>query len=178
VESVHNPYGCKHELPPTGIWTHAPALAFKQRLGAVLESEGVCRGDTMGYSEKDAMAWPAVLRQVVTTRNLSGSMLLTHLCMGLNSHIELHLFGTLPASRISEARKTTRLLCQRYGVPYTEFSELEALGELQRYNRDIATIAQHARHLRQELVQDPRLMWSEKNEGNFVTVRWAVWLPR
>ena len=162
MESVHNPYGCKHELPPTGIRTHAPALALKQRLRAVLKYEGVCRGDTMGYSEEDAMAWPAVFRQVVTTRNLSGSMLLTHLCMGLNAYIEHHLFGTLPATRISEARKTTRLLSQRYGVPYSERSVLEALGELQRYNRHIASIAEHARYLGRGLVQDPRLMWSEK----------------
>ncbi len=113
-------------------------------------------------TEADTMALPALLRQVVITRNLSGSMLLTHLCMGLNSHIEHYLFGTLPATRISEARKTTRLLCQRYGVPYSECSVLEALGEVQRYNRQIASIAQHARFLRRGLVQVPRLLWSGK----------------
>jgi len=63
-------------------------------------------------TEEDTMAWPAVLRQVVITQNLSVSMLLTHQCMGLDSNIAHHLFGTRPATRISKARKTTSLLCQ------------------------------------------------------------------
>lgn len=99
---------------------------------------------------EEAGSWPPALRQIVATRNLPDSWMLTHLCMGLNTHIEHHLFGNLPATRLAEAREITRRHCQSHGVPYLEFSVRRAFGELQRYNRRIAGIARQAYQLRQQ----------------------------
>jgi fatty acid desaturase len=99
---------------------------------------------------EEASSWPPALRQIITTRNLPDSVILTHLCMGLNTHIEHHLFGNLPATRLAEAREITRRHCQRHGVPYAELSVRKAFGELQRYNRRIAYIARQAHQLRQQ----------------------------
>jgi fatty acid desaturase len=93
---------------------------------------------------EEAIAWPPALRQVVTTRNLPDSRMLAHLCMGLNTHIEHHLFGNLPATRLAEARKITRRHCLSHGVPYLEFSVRQAFSELQRYNRRMADIARQS----------------------------------
>ena len=49
MQPMQNQYSYMNERHPKGIWTHAQALAFKQRLNAALESEGVFCGDTMGY---------------------------------------------------------------------------------------------------------------------------------
>lgn len=99
---------------------------------------------------EEASGWPPALRQMVTTRNLPGSRMMSHLCMGLNTHIEHHLFGNLPATRLAEAREITRRHCQSHGVPYIELGVRNAFGELQRYNRQMADVAQQAHQLRQQ----------------------------
>ena len=53
MECMQNQYSYINELHPKGIWTHAQALTFKQRLSAALESEGVFRDDTMGYWRRE-----------------------------------------------------------------------------------------------------------------------------
>jgi fatty acid desaturase len=98
---------------------------------------------------EEASTWPPALRQVITTRNLPGSWILSHICMGLNTHIEHHLFGTLPATRLLEAREITRRHCREHGVPYLERGVGSAVAELQRYNRCMADIARHSHQLRQ-----------------------------
>ena len=97
---------------------------------------------------EEAASWPPALQQIITTRNLPDTAILTHLCMGLNTHIEHHLFGHLPATRLAEAREVTRRHCLSHGVPYAEVSLRKAFGELQLFNRRIASIAQEAYRLR------------------------------
>lgn len=97
-----------------------------------------------GPTAEEACQWPPALRQIVTTRNLPASRFLTHLCIGLNTHIEHHLFGHLPSTRLHEARATTRRLCLSYNIPYRECTILQAFSEVQQYNLRMAMIARQA----------------------------------
>jgi len=97
-----------------------------------------------GPTADEASQWPPVLRQIVSTRNLPASHFLTHLCIGLNTHIEHHLFGHLPSTRLNEARATTRRLCHFYDIPYRECTISQAFSEMQQYNLRMATIARQA----------------------------------
>lgn len=97
-----------------------------------------------GPTAEEASQWPPLLRQIVSTRNLPASRFLTHLCIGLNTHIEHHLFGHLPATRLNEARETTRQLCLSYNIPYSECTIFQAFKEMQQYNLRMAMIARQA----------------------------------
>lgn len=99
---------------------------------------------------EEAGSWPPALRQVITTRNLPNSRILTHVCMGLNNHIEHHLFGNLPAVRLAEAREITRRHCLTHSVPYLECSIRTAFLELHHHNRHIAGIARRAYRMRRK----------------------------
>jgi fatty acid desaturase len=101
-----------------------------------------------GPTSEEASAWPPSLRQIVTARNLPSNRLLTHLCIGLNTHIEHHLFGHLSATRLLEARHITRRLCQIYAVPYRECTLGQAFVEVHRYNRRMAKSARRAKRAR------------------------------
>lgn len=104
-----------------------------------------------GPTSEEASAWPPSLRQIVTARNLPSNKLLTHLCIGLNTHIEHHLFGNLPATRLPEARDITRHFCISHGVPYRECTVVQAFAEVHRYNRRMAEAARRALRARQLL---------------------------
>ncbi len=101
-----------------------------------------------GPTLEEASAWPPALRQIVTARNLPNRPWLTHLCIGLNTHIEHHLFGHLPATRLPDARAITRRLCLSHGVPYQEYTVGQAFAEVQRCNRRMAEIAREAHRAR------------------------------
>jgi len=94
-----------------------------------------------GPTSEEASVWPPALRQIVTARNLPSSRLLTHLCIGLNTHIEHHLFGHLPATRLPEARDITRRICRSHGVPYRECTVGQAFAEVHQCNRRMAEAA-------------------------------------
>lgn len=101
-----------------------------------------------GPTGEEASAWPPALRQIVTARNLPSGRLLTHLCIGLNTHIEHHLFGHLSATRLPEARVITRHLCHVFGVPYRECTLSQAFTEVHRYNRRMAEFARRSKRAR------------------------------
>jgi fatty acid desaturase len=94
-----------------------------------------------GPTGEEASEWPPALRQIVTARNLSANRLLGHFCIGLNTHIEHHLFGHLSANRLHEARAITRSLCEIHGIPYRECGVVQAFSEVHQYNRRMARIA-------------------------------------
>ncbi len=103
-----------------------------------------------GPTGEEAAEWPPALRQVAVTGNLPDGWLMTHFCVGLNSHIEHHLYGHLPASRLSEARAVARDLCALHGIPYRQRGLLQAFVEIHRYNRRMAEIARRAQRRRRE----------------------------
>jgi len=60
--------------------------------------------------------------QLSSTRNLGGSPMMDFLFMGLNSHIEHHLFPSVPTGRLRRGRPVTRAFCSEEGLPYHEQS--------------------------------------------------------
>lgn len=101
-----------------------------------------------GPTCEEAQQWPPPLRQIVTARNLPASAWLSHLCIGLNTHIEHHLFGNLPATRLAEARDITRRMCQYHQIPYRQCGVMQAFAEVHRCNREMARAAREAAEYR------------------------------
>ncbi|MEK9661537.1 MAG: fatty acid desaturase [Alphaproteobacteria bacterium] len=70
---------------------------------------------------------PFVTRQVLATRNLGDSLLLSLLAGGANHHIEHHLFPTISVFRLRRARRITRDFCRTHGLPYRVSSLTSAI---------------------------------------------------
>ena len=59
-------------------------------------------------------------RQVLMSRNVRGSWIVTFALGGLNYQIEHHLFPSMPRPNLHLARPIVREYCRQHGVPYTE----------------------------------------------------------
>jgi fatty acid desaturase len=66
------------------------------------------------------------LRQVLTSRNICGGLVLETVLGGLNYQIEHHLFPSMPRPNLRKARPVVRDFCARRGVVYTEMSPYES----------------------------------------------------
>ena len=86
----------------------------------------------------DAAEAGFMARQAGNARNLKDSWLMRHLFIGLNSHIEHHLFRRISFTRLHLARAATRRHCEAAGITYHEVSILQAVAELHRHNRRMA----------------------------------------
>ncbi len=63
-----------------------------------------------------------LLRQVLTSRNVRGGVLVDYALGGLNYQIEHHLFPSMPRPHLAHAQRVVRRFCERRGVPYAETS--------------------------------------------------------
>jgi len=63
-------------------------------------------------------------RQVLTSRNVRGGVLVDLLLGGLNYQIEHHLFPNMPRPNLRRARPIIRQFCEDNGLPYSETSLL------------------------------------------------------
>lgn len=63
-------------------------------------------------------------RQVLTSRNIRGGLLIRVGMGGLNYQVEHHLFPSMPSVNLRRARPIVRAYCAEVGVPYTETSLL------------------------------------------------------
>ena len=61
-------------------------------------------------------------RQVLTSRNVTGSRFVDFLLGGLNYQIEHHLFPNMPRPNLRHAQPLVRAFCAQHGLPYTEAS--------------------------------------------------------
>ncbi len=86
-------------------------------------------------------------QQLTTTRNLGASRIADFLFGGLNTHIEHHLFPTLPKQGLRRARTITRDFCHARGIPYRETNWLGAAAEVSRY---FGEVTKSARAIRRE----------------------------
>jgi fatty acid desaturase len=77
-------------------------------------------------------------RQAAAARNLPDNWFIRHFFLGLNSHIEHHLFASVSFTRLHRARAMTRRCCESLGVPYHRVGMLEAFAEVQRFHRRMA----------------------------------------
>jgi fatty acid desaturase len=71
-----------------------------------------------------------LLRQVLTSRNVRGGILLDAALGGLNYQIEHHLFPSMPRPNLRRAQPVVRRFCELRGVPYKESSALTSYGQV------------------------------------------------
>jgi fatty acid desaturase len=79
--------------------------------------------------------------QAGNTRNLKDNWLMRRFFVGLNSHIEHHLFPRISFTCLHRARAPTRRYCEALGIDYHEVSIVAAVAELHRHNSRMAAAA-------------------------------------
>jgi fatty acid desaturase len=67
-----------------------------------------------------------LLRQVLTSRNIRGGLVLETALGGLNYQIEHHLFPSMPRPNLRRAQPVVREFCVSRGVAYTEASPFQS----------------------------------------------------
>lgn len=112
------------------------AVAF---IGVQLAVFGVYMGCTFAPSHKGMPMLPEdakidfFRRQVLTSRNITGSQFMTFLMGGLNYQVEHHLFPSMPRPNLRHARAHVKPFCEERSVPYTETSLFSAYRIVVRY---------------------------------------------
>jgi fatty acid desaturase len=81
----------------------------------------------------DADQLDFVRRQVLTSRNVTGSRLVDFVLGGLNYQIEHHLFPNMPRPNLRHAQPLVRAFCAHHGLPYVEASLLGSYAEALRH---------------------------------------------
>jgi fatty acid desaturase len=88
----------------------------------------------MEMPDPDGERWGHLRRQVLTSRNIRGSVLTDWFLGGLNYQIEHHLFPSMPRPHLRLAQPLVRAHCRELGIPYAETglidSYRQALGHL------------------------------------------------
>ena len=72
-------------------------------------------------------------RQVLTSRNIRGSLLTDLALGGLNYQIEHHLFPSMPRPSLRLAQAPVRAFCAQHGIPYTQTGLLASYAQVLRY---------------------------------------------
>jgi fatty acid desaturase len=72
-------------------------------------------------------------RQVLTSRNVTGSRLVDWLLGGLNYQIEHHLFPNMPRPNLRRAQPLIRAFCHQHGLAYVEASMFGSYAEAVRH---------------------------------------------
>jgi fatty acid desaturase len=72
-------------------------------------------------------------RQVLTSRNVRGSLLVDVALGGLNHQIEHHLFPSMPTPHLRKARPIVKAYCDQLGVGYTETGLIDSYTQALRH---------------------------------------------
>jgi len=72
-------------------------------------------------------------RQVLTSRNIRGSLLTDLALGGLNYQIEHHLFPSMPRPSLRHAQAPVRAFCAQHGIPYTQTGLLASYAQVLRH---------------------------------------------
>jgi fatty acid desaturase len=72
-------------------------------------------------------------RQVLTSRNIRGSVLTDLALGGLNYQIEHHLFPSMPRPNLRHAQAPVRAFCAQRGIPYSQTSLLASYAQVLRH---------------------------------------------
>ena len=94
----------------------------------------------------EAQAADPFLRQVLTSRNIRGGLLVDAALGGLNYQIEHHLFPSMPRPNLRKARPVVRRFCERNGVPYVELSPLASYREVLRHLHEVGAELRQGSH--------------------------------
>ncbi len=95
---------------------------------------GLCLGGSFAPSHKGMPIVPPTARidflrrQVLTSRNVRGSILVDFLMGGLDYQIEHHLFPSMPRPNLKRLRPLVRAYCAEHDVPYAEVGLFESYG--------------------------------------------------
>ncbi|WP_150309137.1 fatty acid desaturase family protein [Planctomonas psychrotolerans] len=65
-------------------------------------------------------------RQVLTSRNIRGGVVMDSFMGGLNYQVEHHLFPNMARPNLRKAQQITREYCAKHNIPYTETSLMES----------------------------------------------------
>lgn len=84
-------------------------------------------------------------RQVLTSRNVRGGVLVDAFMGGLNYQIEHHLFPSMPTPALGRAQAITERYCAELGIPYYETGLLASYGEALRHLRKVGEPLRAAR---------------------------------
>ncbi|MEU6556634.1 acyl-CoA desaturase [Streptomyces sp. NPDC046915] len=76
-------------------------------------------------------------RQVLTSRNVRGGLLVDAFMGGLNYQIEHHLFPSMPTPALRRAQRITERYCAELGIPYHQTSLLASHREALRHLRSV-----------------------------------------
>jgi fatty acid desaturase len=80
------------------------------------------------------------MQETSVTRNLGASWWDDFIFIGVNNHIEHHLFPSMPTARLRHARRITRAFCARHGIPYQEMSWFAAAREVTRHLKEMSAL--------------------------------------
>jgi fatty acid desaturase len=78
-----------------------------------------------------------LLRQVLTSRNIRGGVVVDLVLGGLNYQIEHHLFPSMPRPNLRRAQPVVRRFCEVRGVPYEESSAFASYRQVLRHLDDV-----------------------------------------
>lgn len=78
-------------------------------------------------------------RQVRTSRNVRGGLMMNYLLGGLNYQIEHHLFPSMPRPNLRRARPIVKSFCEEIGLPYAERSLFGSFREVVHHFRSTRT---------------------------------------
>ena len=87
----------------------------------------------------DAEELDFLRRQVLTSRNVTGSRPVDWLLGGLNYQIEHHLFPNMPRPNLRHAQPLVRAFCAHHGLPYVEASLFGSYAQAIRHLHAVGT---------------------------------------
>ena len=83
------------------------------------------------------------MQEISVTRNLGDSWLADFIFIGVNNHVEHHLFPAMPTARLRRARRITRSFLRRHGMAYREMSWLAAAREVTSHLKAMSSLVPH-----------------------------------
>ncbi|MFJ8139506.1 fatty acid desaturase family protein [Streptomyces sp. NPDC096013] len=91
----------------------------------------------MEMPDPDGERWGHLRRQVLTSRNIRGSVLTDWLLGGLNYQVEHHLFPSMPRPHLRRAQPLVRAHCQDVGIPYVETGLVDSYRQALRHLHEV-----------------------------------------
>ncbi|MEV1048170.1 acyl-CoA desaturase [Streptomyces sp. NPDC049916] len=91
----------------------------------------------MAMPDPDGERWGHLQRQVLTSRNVRGTVLTDWLLGGLNHQIEHHLFPSMPRPHLRLARPLVKAHCASIGMPYVETGLTDSYRQALAHLRDV-----------------------------------------
>lgn len=91
----------------------------------------------MEMPDSDGERWGHLSRQVLTSRNIRGSVLTDWFLGGLNYQIEHHLFPSMPRPSLRRAQPLVRAHCAELGMPYTEARFIDSYRQVLRHMYEV-----------------------------------------